>query len=224
MEKPLADSILARSRDEKFARIFQGNTQKPFQVQKIVIDLTTAKLDTAPYQINFPFRSFYVQDATDTAVTINFKPGAQDSFQSSFAIKKNDAWISDYPITAAFLDWSAQSGKSITIVFFTDAEFRSGSQISVTGGAVAITEGSSFTEANVTMTAATATLIRAQNTARFNLSVQNNTGADLWIGGSSVSSTTGFKVPAGGTFIWKNTAAIYGYSVAGGSVYYMEES
>lgn len=213
-------AILAEVRDKARARIFEGSTQKPFQVQKIVLDLSTARLETDPFQINFAFRSFYVEDATDVNVNAFLKPTTRDSVQSFFKIKKNDSWASDFPISSAYLHWDAQSSKSITIVFFTDAEFRSGSQISVTGGGVSIVEGTSFTTEQVDLTASTATQVCASDSTRKMATIQNNTGGDVFFGGSSVSETganMGIRISAGDSFEWRNTAALYAYSATGGS-------
>lgn len=224
MTQEMARAILGQVQDAARARIFEGTTQQPQQIQKIVLDLTTARLETQPYQIKFPFRSFYVQDATDTIANIFVKPTTQDSVQSFFTVKKNDSWASDYPISSAFLHWDAQSGKSITLVFFSEAEFRSGSQISVTGGGVSIVEGSTYSQAALTFVAATQLQIFAADTTRKVGTFQNKTGASVWVGGAAVTNTTAYyEVLNGADFIWKNTGILYGYSVAGGSGHKTEE-
>lgn len=227
IDKATADAVLSAALDRKLASIFQGSTQRPFQIQKVVISLTTERLETNPYVIGFAFKSFYVQDATDSSTTINFKPTSRDTVQSSFAIKKNDVWTSDLPIPGAFLHWDAQSGESITIVFFTDAEFKSGSQISVNSGGVSINEGSSFdAQTRITLSAATAAAIIPANADRKVCTLENATGADLYVGNSSVVASgadRGIKIPAGGILYWRNTGALYGYSVAGGDVHYLDQ-
>lgn len=213
-------AILNMADQIKKAAIFEGSTQKPFGVQSITLDLSTARLSTDPFKVGFPFKSIYVSSATDVIANINLIPQTRDSYQSAIPFKLNDSWTREEPIAEAYLYWTAQSGKTITIHFFVDSEFRSGSQISQTGGGVAIIDGSSFTTSRVDLTAATATSVLSSDTTRKQCNVQNNTGADVWFGGSSVSNTganLGQKVSAGSIFIWKNTAALYAYSVAGGS-------
>lgn len=225
--KALVDQILAGDRDKSRARIFESNTQRPFGVQKLTLDLSTAKLETDPFVVNFPFRTFFVQTASDNSVEVNFKPVTRDSYQSFFPVKKNDVWSADYPISAAFLHWSAQSGKSITLVFFVDSEFRSGSQISVNSGGVSINDGSSFeAQTRVTLVATTAAIIAPANSDRKLCLIENNTGADLFIGSATVTNsgaTRGIRLAAGDVLEWRNTAALYGYSVAGGDVHYLDQ-
>jgi hypothetical protein len=218
-------ALLLRAADElNQARVFEGQTQKPFQVQKVVIDLSTARLPTQPYKISVPFKSLYVQDATDIYSTIDVQVGTQDSLQSVFSIKKNDSWNSDYPISECYLSWAAQSGKSITLILFTNAAFNSGSQISVTGGGVSISEGSSFTQSALTFVGATALSIFASDSTRKIGVFQNKTGASVWVGNSTVTNTNAFfEVAAGADFVWRNTGQLYGYSVAGGSGHKTEE-
>lgn len=228
MTKEMSDSILNMADEIKRASIFEGNTQRPFSIQTIVLALDTARLETDPYRIGFPFKSVFIADATDISVTVSMKPGARDSFQSAFPLIKKDSWSVNNPVNEAFLYWSAQSGKTITLVFFTDSEFKSGSQISQNAGGVNINEGSSTTAmAQVTLAAATATPIIPTDSLRIVSIIQNKTGADLWVGGSNTvtnsGATEGIKIPADGIIYWRNTANLHGYSVAGGTVSYFTE-
>lgn len=224
MTREIADAILARITDTYKAGLFIGNTEKPFLVQSVTLDLTTARLETDPFKIGFGFRSFYVSAATDVAVNVNLKPGNRDSSQSAIPIKKNDSLDFEIPVSEAYIHWDAQTSKSITILFFTNASFRSGSQISVTGGGVSINEGSSFTQASVALVAATPTAIFAADSTRKVGVFQNKSGASVWVGGPTVTNSLAFyEVTAGSEFIWKNTAALSGFSLAGGTVHKTEE-
>lgn len=208
------------------AGLFNKINKVPFSVQKIVIDLSTAKNESAPYIINIPFKSFYVQDATDVNVSANIRIISTDSIQSSFKIKQNDSWRSDQIINQCSLDWAAQSGKSLTIVFFVDGIFESGSQISVTGGGVSIVNGSSFTQAVQTLAAATAAEVFASDSTRKVGTIQNNSGASIWVGASTVTAsgaTLGYEVLNGSTYEWRNTAALWAISTAGGDILKMSE-
>lgn len=224
----VVSDILSRADELKRARIQNDIAQRPFQVQRLVLDLTSARLETDPLIISFPFRSIFIQDATDNNVSVNFRPTTTDSIQSYFSLKKNDAWNVDTAIPRGYLHWSAQSGKSITIILFTDAEFKSGSQISVNSGGVAINEGSTAGAATrVTLSATTAAAIAPSNSNRKVCLIENNTGADLYISGANTltnsGATRGIKVLAGDRIEWRNTAILYGYSVAGGDVHYIEQ-
>jgi len=216
----VVNAILAKAREVDSASIFEGNTARPFEIQGVTLDLSTAKDPSDPFKINFPFKSIYISTATDTGVSVNFRPNSRDSFQTSVPLSLKDSHIFTKPISGGFLDWSAQSGKTITILFFLSSEFRSGSQISVTSGGLVINEGTSVTTSPLTLVAATSTQVVAADTTRKNLVVQNNTGADVWfgpVGVTNTGATLGIKVGAGGSFVWKNTAALYAYSVAGGA-------
>lgn len=213
--------ILQRANEVNRASVFEGSTQRPFEVQSMTLDLSTARLETDPLRIGFPFKSVFVRSATDVYVEVSMRPISRDSFQSAVPLKYNDSLVFERQISGAFLHWTAQASKSITLLFFVSSEFRSGSQVSQTGGGVSIIDGSSFSTAVVTLGAASATLVAAQDTTRKQCTIQNNSGNDIWFGGSSVSSSganLGYKVAANDTFIWRNTAALYAYSAAGGDV------
>lgn len=210
------------------ARIFEGKTQKPFAVQAVTLDLSTARLETNPYRVNFPFRSVYVQDTTDRSTEISVKLISDDSIQSAFKLRQNDALSNSYPFPGAVFYWDAQASKSITLVFFIDAEFRSGKIITQSTGGVTLSDGSTFgPPTRVTLSAATAAVILPANPDRITATVQNNTGADLFIAGDNTvtnsGATRGISVSNGEKIVVRNTAALYGYSVAGGDVNYVEE-
>lgn len=217
------DDVLSMMRDltlKDNTRIAFQKAERPFGVQEINLDLSTAVLRTAPYKIGFPFKSLYAQNATDVNATVSVILGTNDTLQSAFELKQNSSIEVDYPISEAYLFWSAQPGKTMKLIAFVDANFRSGSQISVTGGGVSIVDGSTFSTARVDLAAATATQVVASDSTRKKASIQNNTGADVWFGGSSVSGSganLGVKVSAGSILYWSNTAALYAYSTAGGS-------
>lgn len=229
MDAETSAMILEEWRRLKSAQIYRASTVKPFSVQTITLDLTTAKLATDPFKIGFPFKSVYISSATDTTVNVNMQVNTRDSYQSSIPLYLNDSWVSDEELSEAYLYWSAQSAKSITLTLFVDSEFRSGKQISVTGGGVTIVDGSSISgPTRVTLAATTATIIAPALSNRKKCTIQNKSGADLYIGGSTIGAvggaTEGIKIPNDGIIYWQNTGALYGWSVPGGNIHYLEET
>lgn len=209
------------------ARIFEGNTQRPFAVQVVTLDLTNAVLETNPYKINFPFKTIYIQAATDATTTLSMKVQTQDSYQGAIPLKLNDVFRAEYPQSSANFFWSAQSGKSITMILFVDADFQSGSLISTLQGSISIGYGTSNALSQITLGVATATIICAALGTRKKATFQNNTGAAIWIGPSTVTNaaaTKGIELSPGAAYEWLNTSALYGYSVAGGNVTLLEET
>ncbi|MDE2102149.1 MAG: hypothetical protein KGL39_33190 [Patescibacteria group bacterium] len=213
------------------ARIFEGTTQKPFSVQKIALALDNEKLDTAPQKVGFPFKSCWVESATDSSVEVYLIPTTMDLYQSPILLTQNASIDFDEPIAQAFLYWSAQSGKMMKIVFSTNARFRTGSLISQINGGVQISEGSVASAIqSVNLSAATAAIIAPQSSTRVVSTIQNKTGGDLFVGGDDTVtddgtlSTAGIKYASDSIIIWKNTAALYGYSVGGGRVNRMDET
>lgn len=222
MTEETAREILSAVKERRDAQLFQNKSNTPFTVQKLIIPLDTARNENDPYSIRVPFRSFWVQSATDINVTVNVRLLTRDSYSSSFSIIKNDSYSHDDMCTEMHLDWAAQSNKSITIILFTQGEFRSGSQISVTGGGVFLSEGTSFTDGPVTLGAATPTIVFSVDSTRALGVLQNILPTSIWVGDSAVTNsgaTIGEEIPAGGYFEWRNTAALYAYNVAGGDIF-----
>lgn len=201
--------------------------QRPFSVQIETIDLSIAQLSTSPKHIRGQFRSIYIQDATDVNVEIQVRLGSMDSVQSAFTMKKNDSISLSQPLNDMFLHWDAQTSKSITIVKFTDAEFKSGSQISVTGGGVSIVDGSGFTQEVKSLAAGVAEEIFPQDSNRKMGTLENFSTSDIFVGPSTVTdsgSTRGYKISAGATFQWRNTQSLYAYCANAVDVLLMVES
>jgi len=205
------------------ATIADKSSQRPFSVQVQTIDLGTACLDTNPYKISTSFKSIYIQDATDVNVYVNIRFNSRDTLQGAFAMKKNDAVVLDEPTNEAFLHWPQQSGKTLTIVIFTDAAFMSGSQISVSGGGVSISDGTAVSAAaTTTLVAATAAIVAPALSTRKVTYIENATGAPIYIGGTSAVAASGanrgIKLEDGEKYEYRNTAALYAISTPGGAV------
>lgn len=213
--------------DTQKAELLLGSVDKPFSIQTFTLDLGTAKLSTDPYVIRSPFKSIYVVTATDVSAQVNFVPGTQDSFQSSIPLKQNSNFNFPRQISQGFLSWEAQTGKTMTIMLLVDGNFSTGQNISVNSGGVSINDGSSFTPSIVTLVAATAGALVASDTSRKKATIYNDTGATVYLGNSGVTdsgATKGMPLLSGATVIWRNTAALYGYSVGGGDLNVIEES
>lgn len=224
-------ALLSSGQDNKNAEIANLIASRPYSVQTIRIALDTEGSFTSHNlvrKVGFPFKSFWVNDASDANVVVLMKVNTNDELQSSFPIRKNDAAVSTGFFSDAFFSWTAQSGKFLEITIFTDAEYRSGSQISVTNGGVTLSDGSTVSAiTSVNLVAATAAIIIPALATRKCATYQNQTGADLWVSGSSAvtdtGATQGIKLAADSIGQFRNTGALYGYSVAGGRVNRFEE-
>lgn len=221
-------ALLQRVGEVDQASIAVKKADRPQTIFKIELDLSQAKDELEPYPIRFPFKSIFLAKSTDPSVEIYVKPITTDEYQAAFPLGYKDSWAESEVIPKAFLHWPAQPGVKVILYVFTSAEFRSGSQVSLTSGGVSISEGASVAGPTaVNLAAATAAAIAPQDLFRKVATIQNKTGADLYIGSSvTVNATTneGIKVPNDGVILWKNTGALYGFSVAGGKVTRIEES
>lgn len=229
MTAAVAKAILQEMNLQRRAEIFDGTTRSLFEIQTMTLDLTTASLVTSPLRIGFPFKSLFVRSATDNTTTITLRPLTADSYQSGVDLKLNDSLDFDQQQASGFLTWAAQSGKSVTLVFFVNASFKSGSQVSQTAGGVAIVDGSSFSETYPTLSAATNGSILAQDTTRKIATIRNYSGQSIFVGSSSVTNsgaTIGEEIQPGATYYWRNTAQLFGYAasaVSAGGIYIRSE-
>lgn len=222
----LARLILEDIKQKADAQLLTTSVESPARVHLIEFDLTTEKLETSPFEVGFPWKSAYVIDGSDINAEISLKPITRDTYQKAIPLKLNSTLNFDSQIPRSFLHWEAQSGKSLTILFLVDGSFKTGQIISANGGGVSINDGASFDISKVALTAATATQIVGSDGLRKKVTIQNKTGASVWLGASTVTNsgaTEGIELGAGDSATYRNTSALYGYSVAGGDVVIMEE-
>lgn len=223
----MSDIILKEHDANKTAFLTRANSEKTVQGHRIVLDLTTARDINNPFEVLFPFRSVFVEQASDANTFFYLKPSNREDMQKPFRMGLKDSWALPYQIPKCFLHWSAQPGKTVELVFFADGEFRSGSQISVTSGGVSISDGSTVSgPTQVVLAAGVAGIIAPQLLTRKVSIIQNKTGSDFYIGAATVTSsgaTEGIKIPDGAIIEHRNTGALYGFSPAGGNVHRLEE-
>ena len=198
------------------AAIFASSTGLNQNTRYVTIDLTTASLSTQPYVINFPFRSFVVLSTTDSSVSVNMRLGSNDSSQDSFPIKNNSSIRLPFPVAKGFLDWSAQSGKSISILFLLSGDFSTNQLVSSVSAAVQISEGSSITSIAGAQVTTTAAQLFAADTARIKMRIQNQSSIPIYLGDSAVTvpggAKPGFSLLPGAMFDFESTAALYAIS------------
>lgn len=209
------------------AEILDASTSNPFQLQKFVLTLTTAKSEFDPFIISFPFKGILLKSGSDNLTNVDVKFNSNNVGIDKVNMVTNDAINSQQIFSSAYISWAAQPGKTITVYVFLDSTFQSGSLIN--SGTVTTQLPSVVTgPTRVALAATTATIIIPANAAARTTTLQNKTGADLYIGGSTIGAVgganEGLKIPTDGFVYWNNTAALYGWSVAGGNVSYIVES
>lgn len=217
----MAEKLTAALAKMIFDQITEGDRAAALQNQMditqycvpYVIDLSTARTAQNPFVIGFPFRSCFIRTATDSLTNVNMRLDAPDDAAGDISLKNNDSFVLPFRAAKAFLNWTAQSGKSITLLIFPYGEFRSGSQVSSTAGGVSITTGDSVTtNAVATVTTATAQLF-ASDSSRKMMVIYNHGAVSIFIGGSTVTdqagANPGIEIPPGGSYEWDSTAACY---------------
>lgn len=212
--------VLGPTRLKQRGEIERSRTQMPFLVQPITLDLSVAATSGNPYKIQIPLKGIFVRDASDPAAHFfsAFHSDGLMQIDASIKMKLNDVFTLPEIAQKTFLTWPAQVGKTITLYVFLDGDFRPGSQISVNAGGVSINSGAAFVMSRPNLAAATASPIVAGDLNRKQATFVNDSGATIWVGASTVVNTganKGIPVADGASFVWQNTAALYGYHVAG---------
>lgn len=216
---------IAHSKRE--AQIRDDADRRPRWVSRVTLDLTTAVSfndKDAKILAGEPFDAIYIEDATDDTTSIKVAYTSPELYQTANyqTLKKNDSMSFEKSVKQAILSWDAQSGKSITLIFFIGARFQSGSFRQVLSGGVSVTTGSAITPvAPVTVTSAATSIVAASST-RKRVTLQLATGSPaIWIASVNTltaegGATPGIQVSPGDTYEYDGQGALYGIT-AGGS-------
>lgn len=203
---------------QNIADIRQNSDFRPPLAKKIILPLTTAATAANPYLINIPFDAFYVAGATDAVTSVNLNLGSDPSNTDygSFPIRASDSAKLGRTIKGANLTWSAQSGKTLTLILFLGVDFKSGSYLNQFVGSTSIINGTSVVTGtlgaggasnSVTVTNAAAVQLCPSNLVRADLVFY--TDQEIWIGDAAVAVNRGTKIAAGSNFSFANTGTLY---------------
>jgi hypothetical protein len=200
------------------AALFASTVGLNQSVKYLTLALDTAQLRTDPYRISFGFSSFVVLDSTDSSVSINARIGSEDTNVDPFPLRKNSSLDLPGPIQKMFLDWPAQAGKTISILFLLEGNFKTNQLVSTVSANVNLDDGGTVTtQAGAQVLAAGGTLF-AQDTTRNLMLIQNNSGASIWVGSTGVTvaggAKPGIEIPSGGYYEWRSTAACVAIAAA----------
>ena len=192
----------------------------------VTLDLSTAQLSTSPLELAFPFRGFWVQTASDSTAQVNLVPNPKNEgvLNAAIPLSKNDFGKNEEIISGGYLYWTAQAGKTMTIFFFVDGEFRPGSLINTIAGGVTSSDGSAISTSKLdtlgnqtsVSVSTSATIVAPTDTDRKLLELY--VPGPVVYGDSAVVSTPGSEIGTyfpGGILEWRNTAAIYMAAVSG---------
>lgn len=228
----MVDQSQDYSQYDDFLRIFQrglktdeaaiyANSTGQNLIRTLTIDLSVAKLPGDPFRVGFPFKSIYVISATDPSTTVNMRLGTRDSSEDSFPLAQESTFELPFPVKEAYIDWTAQAGKTITILFSIKGTFKSNKIASITSGGVLITEGTALTTQTGGTIPNTAQQLFAQDSSRKLMVIQNQDSIPFWIGDASVTTNSGSKpgimIQPGSSYEWKSTAACYFIGQVAGS-------
>jgi len=211
----------------KNAVLSRNNTSAPKITQSMTLSLTTAKLDTSPLEIKFPFTSVYVSDCSDAATEVNIR--FNDRAGDDLPLSKKDVINFDYPMANAYINWSAQPNKTITLIFMTEGQIKTGSQTSEVSSSVEANSISNLACQSIT----TIAKILSQDLNAKVINIYNDGPDTVFIGATGVAkatgatagvTTVGMPILAGGERQYKNTAEIYAISEGTSLLYIQKES
>lgn len=201
-------AILSEINNVAQASIVNSIENTPFEVIPITLDLSTERTRSQAFELSFPYRAIYVSSATDASTVVKYIPDTNDSYQGDLSLSLKDVLEFQQPKAKGYLYWEAQAGKSVTIVLFVKASFKSGSFVTQSVGGNSATR---FTNRSPVTVTNALTSILAQNLSRVRVTLQNAGGDSIFIGGATVTTANGYNLASGEKMVIENNSgAIYG--------------
>ena len=229
MSPKTARFIVDQASELERAKLLINSTQRPYHFSQLVIALDTAKLSTDPLKIGFPFKGVTVLTTSDSTTTVSMRIGSNDDLAPLIALRQNNTLNFDEPVNEAYISWTAQVGKSLTLLFAIDCVMNIGVATTAITGGIFQQDGTAVNPiASVSMATGIATAIAPSLSTRKSCSLVNNTGGTIYLGGDNTvtadaTATGGIPTTAGSVFQWRNTAALWAVSATGGLVNRLEE-
>lgn len=230
-EKAVVDAIMIAARFDESALIDSVindvNQRRAQYFDILYIDLSIDR-STQPLEISGAATGLLAIEATDNNAELSVAFELPDqSVEKRVVYKRGRRFFA--PMSKFYVYHSAQSGKYMKLMrvmstrsIFAGFEDDSG-EAANSDLVVALGNSSVITTGQVSV-GTSATLIKAANTSRKRIVITNNdTGADLYIGASGVTTATGLKLAPGASIVLNTTAAIYGDGSAPLTASYLEE-
>lgn len=228
-EKPIVNlkrELVKEARTMDLAQISMQDEQARFEDKKIICDLSVAVEAIAPKRITGPFKSLYIEYATDTGAYVYFKARSNDDFQAWRKLKNKDTIEFDTIVNEAFLYYPAQAGKTLEIIVSYAGKTRPGS---INAVSIPNVEANTIeTKAKVNVTAVEG-VIAPVLASRSCATIQNLDADPVFLGGSTVTDDAGarpgVRLAQYEIAFHKNSAALYGIKAAAltGDVSLLEE-
>lgn len=215
MELSVADKVALfdSMRTQGKAALYASTIGLNQSIKYLTIPLDTAQLQSNPYRISFGFASFVVLDSTDASVSINARIGSEDTNVDPFPLRKNSSLDLPGPIQKMFLDWPSQPGKTISILFLLEGNFKTNQLVSTVSANVNLTDGGTVTTQGGAQVLAAGGQLFALDTTRNLMMIQNNSGQSIWVGSTGVTlpggAKPGFEIAPGAYYEWRSTAACF---------------
>lgn len=211
----------ADQRADDFADIQSSIEYDDLPIEIYTLDLTNGYDQYNPFEISFPFKGFWVYEASDPIVTAKLHLNSKKipHILKGLPIKTNFAVNFPRTVGVAYITAPPQTGKTISIVVIKDGTIDPGSTISQNAGGISINEGSAITtrdKTGLTLTGAAASVVAPSDLYRVVETLVNMTGVTLYLGDANVTDFSGnypgTPWPHGAAAEWRNTSELYAYN------------
>lgn len=154
-----------------------------FKTKRFLLDAMATKNDlNGSNFFPFPFKSFWVADTNNKNFTAKMVVNNKGDGGDPLPLRMNMSIPFEYRQAGCALEWPAQAGVWVDIVFAFDSDITPGFTSQDLSGIVTLNEGSSYTDGAKSCGLTGADVLVAANSARKVALIQNNSGKSVWIG------------------------------------------
>lgn len=162
-----------------------------------------------------PFKSFWVYNTNNKSFVAEMFVNNEGDTGDSLPLRPNISIPFNYRQSGCALEWPAQPGVWVDIIFAFDSDITPGYLDISSSGTSVLSEGSSFTNVKVSVTNAGNSVLLASNSSRKKGIIQNVSGQPLWVGEPVALASADYqkicqRVESGERFPWLSIAALYG--------------
>ena len=202
-----------------------------FFTKKIYLDTIFSRKtqDSSVHWIGSTFKSFAVIDSNDSNFELSLVPDPENGSVEGIPLQEG-GWhnFTVEPKNGCFENNTVQAGKWVKVLISVEDPLTSGKIQAIVTSLSVISEGSSYSQNKITVSAISSEIIPANDSRRIARLQYKSGGSEVWIGSDLELSDPDYqniclKIAVGDDFEFRNTSAIYAKTATGSTVFSLSQ-
>jgi len=121
-----ARAIVTQAQNVFDASIADQQRTSPKEIQSLPLDLTVGRSRANALKLSFPFKSLFMEQATDINTFVYVIPISNDTGNDPIRMGLRDIYKNEFGFRECYIYWDAQSSKSVVLKFFVRSFLENG--------------------------------------------------------------------------------------------------